>query len=133
MNKIKKREPMSETVESLRTEVVEAGGIKCYEIKEVCDLLGFSSFGPYVKKDVERQLAAKGLGFQSGSKTAYVWELRGEVGALMQALKAPSPQNMDVISSKLEGGAEKELEKVERQYVELKGMVEEIGEILEKP
>jgi hypothetical protein len=80
------------TFEKIRTEVVEAGGIKCVKMETLRDASPYRRLGPGVNAEIHAELDKRGLVHTElpldAWRTVYVVDGHSEVGGLMRVLQA---------------------------------------------
>jgi len=88
--------------EEVRSQVVEAGGIKCFEMKTLRDASPYKKLGPGVNAEISDALKQKGLGhtdLQSyQEETVYVYEQGTDAARLMLSVTGtPSADGAEAI------------------------------------
>jgi len=83
--------------EQIRREVVEAGGIKCFEMQDLKEASRYKRLGPGVNEEIEAALKQKALGHGPlglyQHETVYVFDPGTKAGTLMLAVTGTASEN----------------------------------------
>ena len=93
---------MADAFEEIRTEVVEAGGIKCFKMQTLREASIYKKLGPGVNKELSDLLRQKSLDHSEmpayQDETVYVYEQGSKAAQLINAvLGTPTPSGADAI------------------------------------
>lgn len=126
---------MAKTFEQLRTEVVKAGGIKCFQMATLRDASPYRRLGPGVNAEIHEELDKRGLVHGElpldAWRTVYVVDGHSEVGGVVRIIQgSPTEEGASTILKSIQGSngeasAEAKLKDVKTVLVQLQDIFTE--------
>lgn len=127
---------MASDFEQVRSEVVDAGGIKCFPMQELRDASPYRKLGPGVNAEISASLHQKSLEHSElplyQHEPVYVYEQGSAPAMLVNAVTGqPSTGGAEAILAAVapaddEGGAESKLDEVKALVVQLNDVFETV-------
>lgn len=126
---------MAKTFEQIRTDVIKAGGIKCFRMEVLRDASPYKRLGPGVNAEIHEELEKKGLVHTElpldAWRTVYVMDGHSEVGQLLRIIQGtPTEDGAEGILKAVQPGdgatkAETQLKEIKAVLVQLQDIFSE--------
>lgn len=124
-----------EGFEGIRSEVVAAGGIKCFKMQQLREASPYKKLGPGVNEEISQALQQKGLGHTElglyQEESVYVFEQASNAARLINSIIGPASDDgakaiLDAVAPDTQtGSAEAKLAEVKALLVQLQDVFDE--------
>jgi hypothetical protein len=129
-------EMAGEGFEEIRSEVIDAGGIKCFKMQQLREASPYKKLGPGVNLEISQALAQKGLGHTElgmyQEESAYVFEQGSHAARLINSIIGGASDDgakaiLDAVAPDSKTGA------AEAKLAEVKALLVQLDDVFQEP